>query len=147
MRFKTQIIKSEFNLIPSVRGDSLRDPRNEFYHLQTSHRNETKTADLVGIHTMHGKCLVIFNANRWHCRSCSLWLLWYCVLIKGEGPHLSAIGRQTTNSSQTNCILPGTHVWTLNHIEVSNYLISVMLIIAIKMFFQLLNWKFGQRIQ
>ena len=60
------------------------------------HRNETKTADLK---------LVIFNIKNGIVDHVLCGHYDIMFLIGGEGPHLSATGRQAMNSVQTNKVV------------------------------------------
>ena len=107
------------------------------------HLNKTKIADLGGTHTMHSRWLVIFNINRWHCRSCSLWPLWYYIFNwRGRGhtcrPLVNkpwTLSRLTKlHSARETCVNIKPH-WSVKLINIS------FVKTAIKVYFQLLTEK------
>ena len=66
-----------------------------------SYWNETKMTDLSGTHTTRSKSTFIGGTVGHVFCDCSDIML----LIKGEGPHLLANGRQTMNSVWTNKVV------------------------------------------
>ena len=111
------------------------------------YRNETKTTDLGGTHTIRDKSLPNFNIHRWHCGPCYLWLFWYYAFNQRGGATFVCYWETKYELclDQQSCVPSGTHVWILKHIKLPHQLVLGRLIIEKKKYFQHFNWKIGQK--